>query len=60
MPTGFETTADYVVAGLGQVGAMPVVDESRDVRKGTRTVGVQRHHTGTAGRIENSQVAGST
>jgi SRSO17 transposase len=27
------------------------------VKKGTRTVGVQRQYTGTAGRIENLQVA---
>lgn len=36
---------------------MLVVDETGDVKKGTRTVGVQRQYTGTAGRIENSQVA---
>ncbi len=34
-----------------------MVDETGDVKKGTRTVGVQRQYTGTAGRIENSQVA---
>lgn len=28
-----------------------------DVKKGSHTVGVQRQYTGTAGRIENSQVA---
>jgi SRSO17 transposase len=27
------------------------------VKKGTATVGVQRQYTGTAGRIENAQVA---
>ena len=37
--------------------AVLVVDETGDVKKGTRTVGVQRQYTGTAGRIENSQVA---
>lgn len=36
---------------------MLVVDETGDVKKGTRTVGVQRQYTGTAGRIENPQVA---
>jgi SRSO17 transposase len=34
-----------------------VVDETGDVKKGTDTVGVQRQYTGTAGRIENAQVA---
>jgi hypothetical protein len=34
-----------------------VVDETGDVTKGACTVGVQRQYTGTAGRIENSQVA---
>jgi hypothetical protein len=34
-----------------------VVDETGDLKKGSRTAGVQRHYTGTAGRIENAQVA---
>jgi SRSO17 transposase len=34
-----------------------VVDETGDLKKGTHTVGVQRQYTGTAGRIENAQVA---
>jgi SRSO17 transposase len=34
-----------------------VVDETGDLKKGTHSVGVQRQYTGTAGRIENSQVA---
>lgn len=37
--------------------AVLVVDETGDVKKGTATVGVQRQYTGTAGRIENAQVA---
>lgn len=36
---------------------MLVVDETGDVKKRTHTVGVQRQCTGTAGRIENAQVA---
>jgi SRSO17 transposase len=50
----------YVVEHLApsQAGrAVLVVDETVDVKKGTRTVGVQRQYTGTAGRVENSQVA---
>jgi SRSO17 transposase len=37
-------------------GAVLVVDETGDVKKGVHTVGVQRQCTGTAGRIENAQV----
>jgi SRSO17 transposase len=47
----------YVVEHLGDPGAVLVVDETGDLKKGTVTVGVQRQYTGTAGRIENAQVA---
>jgi SRSO17 transposase len=47
----------YVVDHLGDPGAVLVVDETGDVKKGAHTVGVQRQYTGTAGRIENAQVA---
>jgi SRSO17 transposase len=47
---------DYVVDALGDPGAV-LVDETGDVKKGTYSVGVQRQYSGTAGRIENSQVA---
>jgi SRSO17 transposase len=46
-----------VVEHLHDDAAVLVVDETGDVKKGTHTVGVQRQYTGTAGRIENSQVA---
>jgi SRSO17 transposase len=52
-----EDLRDYVVDHLGDSGAVLVIDETGDVKKGTATVGVQRQYTGTAGRIENSQVA---
>ncbi|WP_438804444.1 IS701 family transposase [Nocardia noduli] len=48
---------DYVIGHLGEVDAILVVDETGDLKKGVHTVGVQRQYTGTAGRIENSQVA---
>lgn len=48
---------DYVTAGLGDGDAVLVVDETGDLKKGVHTVGVQRQYTGTAGRIENAQVA---
>ena len=48
---------DYVVDSFGDAGAILVVDETGDVKKGMHSVGVQRQYSGTAGRIENSQVA---
>lgn len=47
----------YVIDHLGEPDAVLVVDETGDLKKGDRTVGVQRQYTGTAGRIENAQVA---
>jgi SRSO17 transposase len=46
----------YVVEHLGDPGAVLVLDETGFVKKGTRSVGVQRQYSGTAGRIENCQV----
>ena len=40
----------YVVEHLGDPGAVLVVDETGDLKKGTATPGVQRQYTGTAGR----------
>ncbi len=48
---------DYLVEHLGEDEAVLVVDETGDLKKGVMTVGVQRQYTGTAGRIENAQVA---
>src|SRR5215208_3169079 len=47
----------YLVEHLGDPDGVLVVDETGDLKKGTQTVGVQRQHTGTAGRVENAQVA---
>jgi SRSO17 transposase len=47
----------YVVEHLGDPEAVLVVDETGDLKKGPATVGVKRQYTGTAGRIENAQVA---
>jgi len=46
----------YIVAHLGDPGAVLVVDETGFLKKGTRSVGVQRQYSGTAGRIENCQL----
>ena len=47
----------YVTGYLADPGAVLAVDETGDLKKGTATAGVQRQYTGTAGRIENAQVA---
>jgi SRSO17 transposase len=47
----------YVLEHFADPGAVLVVDETGDIKKGTATVGVQRQYTGTAGRTENAQVA---
>lgn len=47
----------YVIEAFGDPGGVFIVDETGDVKKGIETVGVQRQYTGTAGRIENAQVA---
>ena len=46
----------YVIEHLGDPQAVLVLDETGFVKKGTRSVGVQRQYSGTAGRIENCQV----
>jgi SRSO17 transposase len=46
----------YVVERLGDPGAVLVLDETGFVKKGTRSAGVQRQYSGTAGRIENCQI----
>lgn len=47
----------YVIDHLGHEDAVLVVDETGDLKRGDQTVGVQRQYTGTAGRVENAQVA---
>ena len=46
----------YVVEHLGDGAAVLVVDETGFIKKGEKSVGVQRQYSGTAGRIENSQI----
>ena len=47
---------DYVVEHLGDPGGVLVVDETGFLKKGTKSAGVQRQYSGTAGRIENCQI----
>lgn len=47
----------YVMDELGEPSGVLIIDDTGDLKAGTRSVGVQRQYTGTAGRIENAQVA---
>ncbi|HET6469279.1 MAG TPA: IS701 family transposase [Geminicoccaceae bacterium] len=47
---------DYAVERLGAAGAVLVVDETGFLKKGKHSAGVARQYSGTAGRVENSQV----
>jgi SRSO17 transposase len=46
-----------VIDHLGSPDAVLVCDETGDVKKGRASAGVQRQYSGTAGRVENCQVA---
>ncbi len=46
----------YVVDHLGDPDAVLVIDETGFLKKGTKSVGVKRQYSGTAGRIENCQI----
>jgi SRSO17 transposase len=46
-----------LVEHLGDPGAVLVVDETGDLKKGSHTVGVARQYTGTAGKVDNALVA---
>jgi SRSO17 transposase len=47
----------YVADALGDPDGVLILDDTGDLKKGDLTVGTQRQYTGTAGRIENAQVA---
>lgn len=47
---------DYVVEHLGDPAGVLIVDETGFLKKGTRSAGVQRQYSGTAGRTENCQI----
>lgn len=46
----------YVVEHLGDPEGVLIVDETGFLKKGTKSVGVKRQYSGTAGRVENCQV----
>lgn len=47
---------EYALESLSSPDAVLIVDETGFLKKGVHSVGVKRQYTGTAGRIENSQV----
>ena len=47
---------EYVQEELGSPDAVLVLDETGFLKKGSHSAGVQRQYSGTAGRIENSQI----
>ena len=46
----------YVLDQLGDPSGVMVADETGFLKKGTKSAGVQRQYSGTAGRIENCQL----
>jgi SRSO17 transposase len=46
----------YVVEHLGDPAGVLIIDETGFLKKGTKSVGVKRQYSGTAGRIENCQI----
>src|SRR6266498_955491 len=48
---------DYLLEHLADPTGVLVVDETGDLKKGRHTVGVARQYTGTAGKVDNAQVA---
>jgi SRSO17 transposase len=46
----------YVCEALADPQAIFILDETGFLKKGTKSVGIQRQYSGTAGRIENCQI----
>jgi SRSO17 transposase len=46
----------FVIERFGDECAIGVVDETGFLKKGSKSVGVKRQYTGTAGKVENCQV----
>src|ERR687883_1669783 len=46
----------YVIEHLGDDDAVLVLDETGFLKKGTKSAGVHRQYSGTAGRVENCQI----
>jgi SRSO17 transposase len=51
-----DTLCNYVLEHFGSPAGVVVADETGFLKKGTKSAGVQRQYSGTAGRIENCQL----
>src|SRR5260221_14669370 len=51
-----DTLSRYVAARMGEPNGILIIDETGFLKKGTKSAGVARQYSGTAGRIENQQV----
>ncbi|MEQ1962031.1 IS701 family transposase [Xenorhabdus khoisanae] len=47
---------NYVTEHLGDEQSILIIDETGFIKKGAHSAGVQRQYSGTAGRVENSQI----
>ena len=47
---------NYIIEHIGDNQAVLIVDETGFLKKGTKSAGVSRQYSGTAGRIENCQI----
>jgi len=47
----------YTIEVFGDQDGIGVVDEAGFIKKGTRSVGVKRQYSGTAGKVESGQIA---
>lgn len=47
---------DFVVETIGAKDGILIGDDTGFLKKGTKSAGVQRQYTGTAGRTENCQI----
>jgi SRSO17 transposase len=52
-----DSILDFAVESLGDRDGVLIVDETGFLKKGDHSVGVARQYSGTAGRIENCQIA---
>ena len=46
----------FVVERFGEADGIGIVDETGFLKKGTKSVGVKRQYSGTAGKVENCQI----
>lgn len=54
--TARDMLQQWVIEALGTQDGVLVLDETGFIKKGQHSAGVQRQYSGTAGRIENSQI----